>query len=550
MCIHLARGLPRALAAAAPILASVALLPAQTTRVVPSATYPTIQAAIDACTAGDTVSVQPGSYKERIDFKGKNIAVKSQLGYIYTFLDGNLGGPVVAFTSGEGRTAVLEGFTVERGKTTGAKQDGAGIRIVGSSPTIRLCRVRNNTATDSGAGIGGHNGGAKARPTSPLIEDCIIERNTCTLVDLTAISGGGGIGLREFKAGGRPVIRRCIIRDNQAGASGGGIFILMAAEATVEECIVARNKTTGTKIPAGGGGINITETAGRIWNCRVYDNVSAHDGGGLKVRGVSGFWAVNNTFVNNAGGCMAVHSWYSLQATILCYNNICWQNGTKEFSVSGSPNPWIWVESCALTPGTTGSSSVVIVKGLFKDPLLANARTWAHHLRPGSPCIDAGKDLAPLPKPVVDMDRGPRTVNGKVDIGADEYDPAAMLLWHDRGPISIKSPGKAKFTLYGGAGRQKDAYLIVLGVSGVYPGMNLAGFYLPMNLDVLWPLSSGMPGFVGVLDSQAQATATVDLAPAKNDTSLIGFEVYFCSTVTKGGIILGFSNAVSLELTP
>ena len=59
--------------------------------------------------------------------------VVSEGGPAVTVIDGNWAGPVVAFTSGEPRGAVLRGFTVQRGATSFS---GGGVLIQNSSPTI------------------------------------------------------------------------------------------------------------------------------------------------------------------------------------------------------------------------------------------------------------------------------------------------------------------------------------------------------------------------------------------------------------------------------
>ena len=87
---------------------------AQTTIRVP-ADQPTIQGGIDAAAPGDTVLVAPGTYVERVDFLGKAITLTSEAGPAATVIDGNAGGVVVTFRSGEGPGAILKGFTVTNG---------------------------------------------------------------------------------------------------------------------------------------------------------------------------------------------------------------------------------------------------------------------------------------------------------------------------------------------------------------------------------------------------------------------------------------------------
>ena len=93
------------------------------------ADYPTIQQGIDAAVNGDTVLVAPGTYLENIDFEGKAITLKSELGPDVTTIDGNRAGSVVIFENQETTNSVLDGFKITNGTGTSHdnRVDGGGI---------------------------------------------------------------------------------------------------------------------------------------------------------------------------------------------------------------------------------------------------------------------------------------------------------------------------------------------------------------------------------------------------------------------------------------
>ena len=114
-------------------------------------TYPTIQAAIDAATAGDVIALADGTFtgsgNRDLTFLGKAITVRSYTGDAKAcIIDCEYASCGLNFYMGEGPSSRLEGITITHGSNTGG-----GAINASSSPTIVRVIFRENGATDGGA---------------------------------------------------------------------------------------------------------------------------------------------------------------------------------------------------------------------------------------------------------------------------------------------------------------------------------------------------------------------------------------------------------------
>jgi hypothetical protein len=282
--------------------------------------YTTIQAAIDAPTTagGDEVVVAADVYHERIDFRGKAITVRStnpdDPGVVAaTIVDGDAGGSVVTFSSGEGNGSVLAGFTIRNGNAT----RGGGIYCGGTSPVIRSNVIVGNTAVEDGGGI-------YCNASSPAIVDNRIEGNSAmwgggiscytrsspaiqrnTIIGNSCVkyaggiycmgsgsaaivgnrivhnTGGWGAGIACVD-GSSPSIRRNVIRSNEANGAGGGIYCGRSSP-TIVDNIIGHNTTgegPGT-VRMGGGICCQDENSATIRRNTINRNWAAQAGGGI-----------------------------------------------------------------------------------------------------------------------------------------------------------------------------------------------------------------------------------------------------------------------------
>lgn len=207
-----------------------------------------IQAAIDSAGAGDVIVVSKGTYTENLQFRGKNIVLRSTNPTSppvvrATILDGNKTNSVVRFSGTESSACRLAGFTIRRG--WGA--EGGGIRGYGTRATIERNVITTNTAGSFGGGLSRCNG--------------TVQFNTIT--SNTASSGGG-----LYRCSG--TVSNNLISGNEAG-SGGGIYV---STGTIQ------NNTITANIASGEGG-GLADCDGPISGNTISLNDSSILGGGL-----------------------------------------------------------------------------------------------------------------------------------------------------------------------------------------------------------------------------------------------------------------------------
>lgn len=109
--------------------------------------YATIQAAIDAAIAGDTIVVRDGIYtgpgNHNLDFHGKAITLRSENGPQFTIIDCDNSNPAVKFQSMELEGSVFEGFTIQNFQ--GQFASGAVLCAAGVKPIISNCIFQDNS---------------------------------------------------------------------------------------------------------------------------------------------------------------------------------------------------------------------------------------------------------------------------------------------------------------------------------------------------------------------------------------------------------------------
>jgi len=397
--------------------------------------YSSIQDAITASTAGDTIIVRPGTYVENVDFLGKAITLKSEKGAQSTVIDGNQTGSAVTFNYGEGQDTVIEGFTVTNGTGSvliGSMHGGGIFCGYQSSPIITQNRITGNNCR--------HGGGIHCGEYSfPTIVENEITHNTTT-------GNGGGIWCDGWSY---PTIKNNTIGENISDSTGGIFFSHADSRTLVDGNIIENNEA----YDGCGGGLrffgDLTLINNVVANNRAYGSWTVGDGGGIDCSHCTAF-VVNNLIVGNdaarVGGGICCSD-----GLIYLFNNTLFGNTAGDgagglylgFSNGRIRNTILWADSAPTGKEITlydshlklshscvqggegainvdyGSSTVWGAGMITDDPLFADSGKGDFHLTHLSPCRDGGYNYALLPG--TDFEGDPRIAQSKVDMGADEF---------------------------------------------------------------------------------------------------------------------------------
>lgn len=202
-----------------------------------------IQEAIDQADDGDEIVVAPGTYYETLDMRGRAITLRSSDGPEVTIIDGQQDGPVIVCDREEGPDTVIKGFTITNG------DDGSGMYIDRSSPTVIDCVFRHCRGSVGGA--------VTADRGSPVLIRCNFSGNTadfdggglycyrgspqllnCSFSENAASRNGGAMASDDS----HPTLTNCIFRGNSAGEGGGAITYYGASTLTMMNCTLVGNR--------------------------------------------------------------------------------------------------------------------------------------------------------------------------------------------------------------------------------------------------------------------------------------------------------------------
>jgi hypothetical protein len=300
------------------------------------ATYAAIQEAIDASSAGDTLTICPETFNESVTLN-KPLTLLGNPEGATTRIDARGEGVTLTVTAAADG-ATLSHLVLRNGSTAASAASGGyggGLLIEGAQVTAGHIQIEDGTAS-----LGG--GGLALLGSDSTLEDITIRQGR---------SGGHGGGV--YVSGGAPTIRRLLVESSYAG-HGGGLYATQSA-LTVSAAIFFKNDAQSYA-----SGILVEDGLGAVFSNVV---VALGEGGDEQcaVDTEDGASLLSAAAFNNQGiGLCTAESGY----------NLSFANTVADFRVGGVDGE-----------GDHDRSA---------DPLFVSPPDGDFKPREGSPCIDAG----------------------------------------------------------------------------------------------------------------------------------------------------------------
>lgn len=431
--------------------------------------FSTIQAALNAAAAGDTVTVGAGTYAEKLSFPHGGSAVQGYLTLQAApgetpILDGaGVPGENMVLIDSKSYVKVV-GFEIRNNLGV---SDGSGVRILGAGSHIE---IRNNTIHD----MRGRNAmGITVYATEPSpISDLIVDGNQiydCEPSPSEALTLNGNVtgfavtnnvvrdvnnigidfigGETDIQADPSKVARDGVCRGNQvlrARAPGdgyaGGIYIDGGSDIVVENNLVSQ---CDLGIEVGAENAGVIASGNIVRNNLVFANEKAglvFGGYAASVGRANDNQFLNNTcYQNDTLGAGYGELWIQYAADNVVRNNIF--SGTSQglllASYGGNVNNtldynlwfsevgagaarFIWSDTEHAGFAAYRAATAQDANSIFADPQLVDPAAGNLHLAATSPAVNAGDPAFVPGTGETDIDGGPRINGARVDIGADE----------------------------------------------------------------------------------------------------------------------------------
>ncbi|MDE1163528.1 MAG: Ig-like domain repeat protein [Acidobacteriaceae bacterium] len=410
------------------------------------ASYPTIQAAVNAASDGDTVYVTAGTYAEHVSVASKAITLMADPNGAAVIIKPSGSGPAISLT-GTSANVIVDGFSIQGGglpATTGGPH-GA---IYLSSPQATLRNLKITGAYCAGLYASTNFVSLyNSSITGTLSSGCASEEGTgsaIVLVGNTSTAGadilgntltsntkslqysgdkGGGAGINATNLS-YFVVDTNLVANNVSGGYGGAIYTANILKMSINNNVIYGNTGLSGGLDLVVPGSTVGAPQGVISNNTIAYNTatSSNAGSDIYIGGnLAQYQLVNNVVVGNSNGQYAVNcgTSYSSQTVtplVIDHNDI--------YSVTSSTNKPIG-GACSSPTGTFGNISA---DPLFVDAssTLLSAATAKLNVQSGSPIIDSGNNSETYAL-TTDFVGNPRYVDatGKgyanIDMGAYEF---------------------------------------------------------------------------------------------------------------------------------